>query len=793
MKHNFSMVSLLLGIPLFIAFVLIITIGAYWYRYAEKSYNKNLKTIREIYITNAENYSKYTIENLIKQIKEDEKGTIENKKTILANNVNRAFNYLYQLYRNDKGAFEKLAFFYLSEATFKSNNISFYVIDKSGRMVFNPFYNKPLNVKLTKLTSTDNKKPFLKLIEASKDKDFGMYRQKWPYNWNFLSKQDLGRDGLTCFVKFRPMHWLIIGRYELEPVIYQLKQKWVRQLSLYRYGKHNHGYIFVIELSKEPSNDCFGIELVNPNMPNNVNKCLNLNKSDYVGFFYRKKYLNDIMNKGYSFVKYYYKLPQTDKKVMKISYIKLFKEWNWLIGTGIYISDMNFTLAAKRQEALEEFNSIKRTIAGIMLFTLGLLGLAYVLLSNFVERKISHVFKSFEQALNRSEYLDESKLKIKQLRWVTKNLNKAIKRFKEYEKGFLVSFVSVLEARDIYTKGHSQRVAYYAKRIAKAIGLDEKMQEKIYKAGLLHDIGKIGIPDNILLKPGRLTQNEYNIIKYHSLLSYEILKRLEHFKDLAEPVKHHHEKCDGSGYPDGLTCKELCIEARILAIADIFDALTTTRPYRKAFSPHEAIEILKKEKIDQELLEKVEDVLIESFKTKHKTIAEFMSEQIDNIRSEIFKTDYMTGLLYITAFINKIREFISKNEPFVIIGINIKGISKINYLFSTEAGNTLITETAEVIKTLSKDKCISSRAYADVFYVACSLKENQKIDCMDRFSKEKLKNAIKERLAPNNKCKFTSKNNECITEYIDFKIYCVEYPKDGSTAEELIYLIEENL
>jgi len=170
----------------------------------------------------------------------------------------------------------------------------------------------------------------------------------------------------------------------------------------------------------------------------------------------------------------------------------------------------------------------------------------------------------------------------------------------------LLAMVKVLEERDAYTKGHSERVANYATMLAKAVGMKGKAIERIRLAGFLHDIGKIGIPDRILNKPSHLTSDEFEEIKSHPVRGVEIISNLSHLRDIVPWILHHHEAWDGSGYPKGLKMEEIPIEARILAVADVYDALTTKRAYRSAFSKEEAIKIMnemKGEKLDPQLVD----------------------------------------------------------------------------------------------------------------------------------------------------------------------------------------------
>ncbi len=149
-----------------------------------------------------------------------------------------------------------------------------------------------------------------------------------------------------------------------------------------------------------------------------------------------------------------------------------------------------------------------------------------------------------------------------------------------------------VDAKDQYTNGHSQRVAHYAINIAHEMDLAPWRLENIKIAATLHDIGKIGIRDNILNKPGKLTPEEYEAIKTHPRIGANILDEVRFLKAVSEIILHHHERYDGKGYPDGLSGDEISIEDAILSIADTFDAVTTDRPYREAADSDRAIGII---------------------------------------------------------------------------------------------------------------------------------------------------------------------------------------------------------
>jgi HD-GYP domain-containing protein (c-di-GMP phosphodiesterase class II) len=165
------------------------------------------------------------------------------------------------------------------------------------------------------------------------------------------------------------------------------------------------------------------------------------------------------------------------------------------------------------------------------------------------------------------------------------------KTYRRLQRSFfqsLLGLANAIEAKDSYTRGHSERVAGWARRLATASGLSEQAAETIAQAGLLHDLGKIGVPEAVLRKPGPLSPEEWDAMRAHALTGAQILAPLEFFEEGVLIVRHHHERLDGSGYPDGLRGDAIPLGARMVAVADVWDALVSDRPYRRALSPAHA-------------------------------------------------------------------------------------------------------------------------------------------------------------------------------------------------------------
>ena len=154
----------------------------------------------------------------------------------------------------------------------------------------------------------------------------------------------------------------------------------------------------------------------------------------------------------------------------------------------------------------------------------------------------------------------------------------------------LLAFSMAVDAKDHYTNGHSERVAKYAKEISRRMGKTEKEQDEIYELGLLHDIGKIGIAEDIINKKGKLTDEEYLAIKQHTIIGWDILKTITEIPWLSKGARWHHERYDGKGYPDGLVGEQIPEEARIICLADCYDAMTSKRSYSFPRPQHEVRE-----------------------------------------------------------------------------------------------------------------------------------------------------------------------------------------------------------
>ena len=233
-------------------------------------------------------------------------------------------------------------------------------------------------------------------------------------------------------------------------------------------------------------------------------------------------------------------------------------------------------------------------MAGLMLAGMLLCCLILMLLINRIAIKpLSNMQKTVRQYMNDKDS-DAAKELLKKIK--TRNeigvlandvgeLANEITKYTEHIKTLTTEVMEALaqtiDAKDKYTNGHSFRVAMYSMMIAKELGMSKQQQVDVYYMGLLHDIGKIGIPNAIINKTGKLTDEEYNKIKQHPIYGYEILSQIQSMPELSIGARYHHERIDGKGYPDGLTGDQIPFMAKIIAVADSYDTMTSSRSYRK--------------------------------------------------------------------------------------------------------------------------------------------------------------------------------------------------------------------
>lgn len=202
----------------------------------------------------------------------------------------------------------------------------------------------------------------------------------------------------------------------------------------------------------------------------------------------------------------------------------------------------------------------------------------------------------------------------------------------------LTSLGNAIAKRDSDTNEHNYRVTYYSIKIAQSMNLDNKTMESLIKGAFIHDIGKIAISDNILLKAGKLTNDEFDIMKTHVEHGIDIVKNIKWLEDAQNVILYHHEKVNGLGYPNGVKKDDIPIEARIFSVADVFDALTSNRPYKKAFAPEYSMSLIEEDKnthFDAQVVESFKEI----YKESYLYISQKSSKDLEKIFEELIK-DY---------------------------------------------------------------------------------------------------------------------------------------------------------
>ena len=280
----------------------------------------------------------------------------------------------------------------------------------------------------------------------------------------------------------------------------------------------------------------------------------------------------------------------------------------------------------------------------------------------------------------------------------------------------LLALVGMIEQRDTYTGGHSQRVAHYSKLIAQGMGLSKHECDLVYEAGILHDIGKIAIPDSILLKPGHLNNVEYKIIQDHAQLGYELLKNISTFKEIAGIVKSHHERLDGTGYPTGLKGDEIPLLAQVMAVADTFDAMITSRIYKTKKSIDVAlneIESLKDIHFNVNAVDIAKKIFHE-LKIDF-DINQLPATELENERFSYFYKDQIS-LAYNYNYLELVLNKAELRDRFSYLNtLKIKNFGAYNKKHGWEKGDSFLLKVSNYLKGIVGKEALIFRIHGDDF------------------------------------------------------------------------------
>lgn len=417
-----------------------------------------------------------------------------------------------------------------------------------------------------------------------------------------------------------------------------------------------------------------------------------------------------------------------------------YKGLNLLLLTAMSITDINFVLDKIKLDNILSF-----------VVTISILLLVAIILIN---RIINSINMTINEMIEESQKYEKSDIKISSKDDEISNLRKVFYVFKstiehktneinelnnsleskvkeqteELKNNYtdsILALVDAVEQRDSYTAGHSKRVAQYSKMIAEAMGFSKKECEDIYTAGILHDIGKISTPDKVLLKPSRLSKIEYDIIKEHAVVGAEILSNVSMYKNIVELMKYHHERYDGSGYPNGYKGDEIPLISHVMIVADAFDAMTTNRIYKPRKSVLEGIEELKTfsgtqfhPKVVEYAIEILKDVKVD------KTIHQKPKTKIEKERFAYFYRDSLTGLYneyYLETIIsNRFDDLQFKYK----LEINLRGFSRVNHELGWKEGDEVLKSYSDFLLHKFKEPNYVFRIQGDDFVVLSNEKIN---------------------------------------------------------------------
>lgn len=290
----------------------------------------------------------------------------------------------------------------------------------------------------------------------------------------------------------------------------------------------------------------------------------------------------------------------------------------------------------------------------------------------------------------------------------------------------LTAMVEMIENRDSYTGGHSERVATYCKTIAQEMKLSQEECDLVFRAGMLHDIGKVTTPDTILLKPGKLSTKEYSLIQSHVTASYQLLSKIPMYSNIAEIILSHHEKYDGSGYPNGLKGDEISLLSRIMIISDAFDAMTTNRIYKGRKTIEEAIKEIEKFSAIQFDPDVVPYACKALSKVKIVNVSQLPKNVLEQERFSYFFRDSLTDTFNHKYLDIYMRECIDKTHCSSAI-YYLKNFTHYNNKFGWNAGNELLILFAEYLRENYPDAMIF-RIHGDDFII---ISEKPIVDNLD--------------------------------------------------------------
>ncbi|MGM0534017.1 MAG: bifunctional diguanylate cyclase/phosphohydrolase [Campylobacterota bacterium] len=403
------------------------------------------------------------------------------------------------------------------------------------------------------------------------------------------------------------------------------------------------------------------------------------------------------------------------------------------------LGELGLVYIASKQNYHATLTSLqKQLFVIILLITLAVALITYIFTKKIFLDPFKRFYEGFQQ-LQKGNYEHEitveSDDEIKHLAQAFNDMSRRIyksdaEKTQNYEE-VILAMVDIIEQRDTYTAGHSKRVAHYCKLIAQTMGLEPHTVAKLYKAAMLHDIGKVQTPDSILLKPAKLSSLEYTLIKEHVSVSDDILDKLTMYKDLAKIVKYHHERFDGKGYPFGKKGKDIPLLSRIMIVADAFDAMTTNRIYKPRLSLQEALRELENNsgtQFDPDIVAHAKEALKDV--TLPKTGDQLPHSAVERERFAYFFKDKLThayNIDYLNTVLNK--EEVKEELAYLV---RMKNFTVYNKTYGWQAGDRYLIAFVDFIKK-HYPKAMIFRVQGDDFVI---VSHNLDADFVQAFAGE---------------------------------------------------------
>ncbi len=536
-------------LPSLLMIVLIVSITSYISIQHNNDLKKETLQIEKEYIDLNKARIKLHIDVINRYIQKELENSEIKLKQELHNRINEVHNIIQNIYNKNKNRLSKKEIisqirYAIEPIRFNEGTGYFSIHTMDGINILHPIFKKLEGTLVLNRQDSTGKYPVREAIQIAKT------RQEGFLTWDYYKPNDTSRlfKKFGIVKKFEPYNLIITTAIFKEDFENNLKNELLKKLSLFEYLNNEH--LFVVDtkkkvlLSKRKKEDSqYHDKQIIPKLTSFVNST---KKSTYLEYSHQKN------SEIYS----------------KISYLVKIKNKNWIVGTGFNLDKLTVIIKKKQHELITRYQKKFYTL----LFYAILATIVFLILSILFSRALEKIMYNYKKEL----------------------LKKELEKVDNYLQT-IVSLVDLIEKRDFYTAGHSRRVSKYAVSIAKEMQFSSEDIKVLEQIGLLHDIGKVAIPDSILLKPGKLTEQEFHIIKSHASIGYDVIAKIPMFKDFSKIILTHHERYDGSGYPKGLQGEQIPVLASILAIADSFDAMTSTRVYNKTKTVEEALNELKKD------------------------------------------------------------------------------------------------------------------------------------------------------------------------------------------------------